>query len=367
MDPSKRSGIGFLFAPTGAALVLCALALMSAVLNASVVPISSSANLGAATGSLTFGDGTLRVTQDVTTSLLATNTDSAGNTALFNVGLGKILQDARALGGNGDLMRFNSGTSILPGSGSNGTGSTNISGILSLPGTVTLGTGNFAFTGGILELGNSNFTRAFGSGVRQVNINNASSGTGFAAFGADRVVDLTGRGATVTWNAENVTLSSGSITGTGTGISMASTYAIQSDAGSPILDGSGSTITKTPVEPDALTAIKTWTGGSNTNDNWSRNNNWGGTAAVPGDSLFFGGNTRLTPNNDLTADASFVGITFNSGAGAFTLIGNRITLGGNRRRRAHLKRHRFASGFWDGHRGRTDFREFCCRGSHSDD
>jgi fibronectin-binding autotransporter adhesin len=80
-------------------------------LNAGVVSIVSSANLGAASGSLTFGGGMLQVTQDVT-SLLVINASGAGNTALFNVGLGKILQDARALDGNGDLVRFNSGTGI---------------------------------------------------------------------------------------------------------------------------------------------------------------------------------------------------------------------------------------------------------------
>ena len=309
MGFSKRTGIGFPFAPTITALVC---ALMSPLLNASVIPISSSANLAGATGGLTFGGSTSKVTQDVS-NLLAINTSSARNTALFNVGLRKILRDAAALSGNGDRMLFNNGTS-----------STNISGILSLSGTVALGTGNFVLTTDILELGNSNFTLALGAGAGQVNMNSASGGAGFAAFGADRVVNLWGIGA------ENVTLSSGSITGTGTGILTASSYAIQSGTGSPILADPGSTMTKTPDGTDALTAIKTWTGGSGGSNNWSSSNNWGGTGApAAGDSLFFGGSTRLTNTNDLTADTSFAGITFNSGAGAFTLGGNRITLGGD--------------------------------------
>jgi autotransporter-associated beta strand protein len=401
MDFHKRTGTGFLFAPTGAALLLCALmSAMSAaagttwdggganaswgtanIWNPNGLPLFNgmeqitigtgfasgttmtlagnrsnndlsinattgftiaagtggtlnlrSANiiLGAESGSLTFGGGTLQVTQDVT-SLLAIkiNTAGAGHTALFNVGVGKILQDASVLGKNGDPLLFNSGTSILSGSGSNETGSTNISGILSLPETVTPGPGNFAFAGGILELGNSNFTRALGTGVRQVNMNSASSGADFAAFGADRVANLGNGGATVTWGAGNEALSSSSMTGTGTGLLTSSTYAIQSDIGSPILAGPGSTMTKTPVEPDAVTAIKTWNGGGGSN-NWSSSNNWGGTGApAAGDSLFFGGSTRLAPNNDLTANTSFAGITFNAAAGAFTLGGNSITLGGN--------------------------------------
>ena len=207
MGFSKRTGIGFPFAPTITALVC---ALMSPLLNASVIPISSSANLAGATGGLTFGGSTSKVTQDVS-NLLAINTSSARNTALFNVGLRKILRDAAALSGNGDRMLFNNGILILSGSGSNETGSTN--------------------TTDILELGNSNFTLALGAGAGQVNMNSASGGAGFAAFGADRVVNLWGIGA------ENVTLSSGSITGTGTGILTASSYAIQSGTGSPILAG----------------------------------------------------------------------------------------------------------------------------------
>ena len=349
MNFHKRTGIGFLFAPTGAAVVLCALmSAMSAaagtndLVSNTATGFTIAANTGgtlnlrsgniipgAEFGSFTFGGDTVQVTQDVT-SLLAINTAGAGHTALFNVGLGKILQDARALGKNGDLVLFNYGTSILSGSGSNGTGSTNISGILSLPGTVTLGTGNFAFTAGILELGNSNFTRAFGAGVGQVNMNSASSGADFAAFGADRVANPGNGGATVTWDARNDALSSSSMTRTSAGTLMSSTYAIQSDTGSPILADPGSTMTKTPDGTDALTAIKTWTGGSGGSNNWSSSNNWGGTGApAAGDSLFFGGSTRLTTTNDLTADTSFAGITFNSGAGAFTLGGNRITLGGD--------------------------------------
>ncbi|WP_217699031.1 beta strand repeat-containing protein [Prosthecobacter debontii] len=72
----------------------------------------------------------------------------------------------------------------------------------------------------------------------------------------------------------------------------------------------------------------TWSGGG-ANDNWSTGLNWGGAAPVAGDSLLFSGSTRLGPVNDFTADTNFAGITFASGAGAFTVTGNRITLGGN--------------------------------------
>jgi len=50
---------------------------------------------------------------------------------------------------------------------------------------------------------------------------------------------------------------------------------------------------------------------------------------VGGDSLFFGGNIRTSPNNDFPPGTIFGGITINNPAGAFTLRGNSITLGGN--------------------------------------
>ena len=55
-------------------------------------------------------------------------------------------------------------------------------------------------------------------------------------------------------------------------------------------------------------------------------------APIAGDTLNFAGSTNVSTNNDLTADTDFAGINFTNtgaGAGAFTLAGNRITLGGN--------------------------------------
>lgn len=78
----------------------------------------------------------------------------------------------------------------------------------------------------------------------------------------------------------------------------------------------------------AQAAERTWTGGGADNY-WQTAANWGGTAPEVDDALFFSGTSKLTSTNDLTADWSFAGITFKSGAGAFTLRGNALTLGGN--------------------------------------
>ena len=75
-------------------------------------------------------------------------------------------------------------------------------------------------------------------------------------------------------------------------------------------------------------ADRIWTGGGS-DANWSTDANWGGTAPAANDTLIFGGTAKLQSVNDFPDDTLFAGIIFSSGAGAFTLSGNRITLGGN--------------------------------------
>ena len=81
----------------------------------------------------------------------------------------------------------------------------------------------------------------------------------------------------------------------------------------------------------ATAAVETW--GGNSSVNFSDSLNWSGSNPTPlsGDAWVFGaaGSSGLTLNNDLTALNAVAGITFNSGASAFTLGGNAITLTGN--------------------------------------
>ncbi|MCF7786405.1 MAG: autotransporter domain-containing protein [Prosthecobacter sp.] len=75
-----------------------------------------------------------------------------------------------------------------------------------------------------------------------------------------------------------------------------------------------------------------WDGGSllPPNGNWSDVTNWAPDGLpVFGLGIQFGGSTQLTATNDLLAIViGGTGITFNGGAGAFTLDGNAITLSG---------------------------------------
>ena len=79
--------------------------------------------------------------------------------------------------------------------------------------------------------------------------------------------------------------------------------------------------------PRAEAANLTWSGAGG-NSSWSAGANWAGSAPVANDALFFAGSTGLANDNNLTANTTFAGVTFNSGAGEFTLSGNAITLNG---------------------------------------
>ncbi|HEX8078293.1 MAG TPA: hypothetical protein VF511_10805 [Chthoniobacterales bacterium] len=167
--------------------------------------VSSNANLGATSGGITLNGGALELQGDFT-SARTVNISAASS---IYMDAGKTVEMTGAVSGNGNLtVSFGAGTLILSGSGSNGTGSTTIGtgAVLSLRGTVALGSGNLLLnSGGILELGNGNLTRALGTGVGQVNVGNGGS-AGFAAWGADRVVNFGNSGATVTWGSTNFNL-----------------------------------------------------------------------------------------------------------------------------------------------------------------
>src|SRR5205823_4012498 len=150
------------------------------------------ANLGASSGGLTLNGGTLDVQGSFTSARPLTI--SAASTLFIDAGV--TMELSGLITGNGNLTASLGGNLILSGSGSNGTGATTISSnsILSLRGSVALGSGNLAINnGGVLELGNGNLTRALGTAAGQINLS-GGGGAGFAAWGADRIVNLGGTG-----------------------------------------------------------------------------------------------------------------------------------------------------------------------------
>jgi autotransporter-associated beta strand protein len=74
----------------------------------------------------------------------------------------------------------------------------------------------------------------------------------------------------------------------------------------------------------AVPFLVSWNGGSATDSLWSDAANWNGIPIAPAYSLIFDGTTRLNNTNDTAPLTAYTNVTFNAGAGAFTLNGNPI-------------------------------------------
>jgi fibronectin-binding autotransporter adhesin len=146
-------------------------------LNAGILSISNDGDLGASTGGLTFGGGTLDATATMTSSRTITlNT----GTNTFDVASAQTLTENGAIGGTGGLtMATGTGTLVLGDSSNNYSGNTTINaGTLSIGANSDLGTtGTIALGGGTLN------TTATFSMSRNVTLNtgtdtfNVASGT----------------------------------------------------------------------------------------------------------------------------------------------------------------------------------------------
>lgn len=141
--------------------------------------------IGANSGSLRADSGrTLEITGALDWGSATTGTD----------GSGRIVISGPATG-TGNLMI---GESIAFASGTPGQQLTWFN-RLCLQGSAALPTGNLSFGGnGVLELGNGDFTRPLGTGPGEVQMP-TNVGGGWAAVGADRVVNIGGAGAAMTW------------------------------------------------------------------------------------------------------------------------------------------------------------------------
>ena len=135
------------------------------------------------------------------------NSGSGPQTVQVTAGSGTAAVDARlsgVLSGSGGLTITGGGNLELTASNTY-TGPTTVSGAIlaaeqsaALPGgTGRPSTGsNLTLDGGVVELDAGDFTRSLGSGAGQVQF--TANGGGFAAVGANRVVNL-GNSATLTW------------------------------------------------------------------------------------------------------------------------------------------------------------------------
>jgi autotransporter-associated beta strand protein len=273
----------------------------------------------AASGSLAFGgiisgagglikSGSFVVTLSGVNTYTSTTTVTAG-TLLVNGTLNVS-----------SLVTVN-GTGILGGTGTINGAITLVSGGTIAPGAasgISIGTLNTAnvtgVAGSIYSVDLNGTTPTFD----QIN----STGTVTCGSATLTVADIINAAA----NKVYTIISAVSVTGTFNGLSNGSTF-LQLGRTFQIVY-TATTVTLRDVTAVA-TSTKIWDGGGADN-NWTTPNNWvGDIPPIAGDAIQFDGAVRLTPNNDFVADTIFNGITFNVGASAFVIGGNRITTTGS--------------------------------------
>ena len=261
-------------------------------LNQGTLSISANANLGAPTSgaALNLDGGTLQATATfgLFNGTAGTNNRAltlAANGGTLAVSAANTLSVAGVISGTGALTKSDAGTLALSGTNTY-TGTTTVTGGVlrldvasALPGGIasTGGTSNLILNGGVVGLGTGDFQRALGTAA--ANIQFTGSG-GFAAYTADRTVNLGGAAAGVTW-------AGGSFVPTGSSLILGASDSantltfqnpiafngaartVQVDNGSAatdailsgVLSGTGSSgLTKTGAGTLALTATNTYSG-----------------------------------------------------------------------------------------------------------
>lgn len=309
--------------------------------NSGTLYVTSDANLGAAGGALNFSGLSHLWAQASFTSNRALNIGTGGTG--FYIDAGQVVEITGAISGNDLLFAgLNSGvggTLVLSGSGSNGTGVTQVwGGTLSYRGSVGYGTGIMEIAqGGIVELGNRDLTRALGNQAGQVWISIGGS-AGFAAWGADRIVNFGGAGATATWGSSTfipsgASLLLGSSTGNATldfqnGINLGTltrTVQVQRGTGSRA-DGKLSGVISGTGD---LNVAKNGTEGRLLLSNG--NNSYSGITYIQGGELWLGANaTSGAGNTVLGSGTSAVQLGIITGAdNASLLTAAPVTIGRN--------------------------------------
>ena len=303
-------------------------------------------NTIANTAAVTVSGGTLDVANPDTVGLVTLASGSISGAAALT-GSSYALTNTGVIGaplaGTGGLTKTGTGTAALTGANTY-TGTTTVSaGVVrlehanALPGGIgtTGGTSSLTFSGGVIGLGNGDFTRSLNVAGTATAATFTGAG-GWAAYGADRVVNLGGAAAPVTWATAGTgfnsqTLILGASTATHTvdlrnpldlGVAFR-TVQVDNGAGaidgklSGVLSGVGGGLTKTGTGTLALTAANTYTGATIVS---------GGTLAL--DFSVNNPASVLSASSALTLTGGTLGIKGKSaGTTAQTLAGLTINIG----------------------------------------
>lgn len=272
---ASLGGTGALTKTTSGTLTLTGASTYSGgtTIDGGTVIINSSTNLGNVTGALTINAGTLEIATGFTTARLISLGDL---TSTFQVDPAQTYTVTSSISGTGALNKTGTGTMAL-------------SGANTYSGGTVVSAGTLRINASERIANSSNLTVAGGT----FNVQSFSE------------------------TLANITLSSGSITGTGAGTVTGSTFTLESGSATAILAGTGATMTKTTAGTVTLTGANTFTGATTIDDGTliassSSGSALGATSSVTVNS---GGTLLLGANNQInnTATITLGGGTFDKG------------------------------------------------------
>lgn len=248
----------------------------STTINGGTILINNVASLGATTSALTINAGTLEVSSSFSTSRSITLGNAAST---IQIDPAQTYTVTSVIGGTGTLNKTGTGALVLGGA------STHI------------------YTGGTVV----------SAGTLQINASERLTNGGTLTISGG-TFDL----QTFTETTSTVTLTSGSITGSGTGTLVGASYGLQSGTVSAILGGSGVVLTKTTTGSVTLSGANTFTG-STTVSGGTLTVSAGGTGALGSTAsvtVNAGGTLLLGANDQIknTATITLAGGTFSKGA-----------------------------------------------------
>jgi autotransporter-associated beta strand protein len=173
----------------------------------SIVNTGDSAGFLKMNGNLTYNAGPTDKQHGL--AAISANIDLNGATRTFTINNSTaVAQDVVISGnisGSAGLTKAQAGVLALSGTNTYSGTTTVSAGVLQINSASALPAGGaLTLGGGVLGLGNADFTRALGTGGNQVRLINSNSG--FAAYGADRIVNIGGTSAPLTWGTTDFML-----------------------------------------------------------------------------------------------------------------------------------------------------------------